>query len=375
MGVDEDPSTSNPTSAGHTTSHDHHLIDKPVDHHPVDIHYYMLPQQQQRLLQNTSWINDQPKYIAPNKLDHQFTEGNSVVANSLDMATNRPIAANWPDHQFQGGKNMTANSPENHQFTVGVDSSNYGNQYHNTMIDTSRLYPNDEYQGICTNGTYTLPQQQQRPQQQQLLQNAFWINDQPNYMAPNWPDQFQGGNIMVANSQDLPDNHQFTGGVDSNNYGNQFHTMMLDTNRLYPNDEYQGICMNGTYMLPQQQQQPQQQQLLQNTSWINDQPNYMAPNRPDHKFPGVNIVVANSLDLPNSHQFTGGMDSSNYENIDTSRLYPNDEYQGSCTDISDDLLSMIPNYNPMDDDILNDYLADVQTNGQLLNFSYPWALI
>jgi hypothetical protein len=342
MGADEDPSTSNPTSAGHTTPHDHHLIDKPVDHHPVDMHYCMLPQQQQ-LLQNTSGINDQPKYIAPN----------------------------WPDHQFQGGQNMVANrpiaanSPNNHQFTRGGNNGNYGNQYHTTMIDTSKLYPNDEYQGICTNVTYMLPQQyncmlpqqQQQPQQQQLLQNASWINDQHNYMAPNRPDRkFPGGNIVVANSLDLPDNHQFTGGVDSSNYEN------IDNSRLYPNDEYQGNCM-----LPQQQQQPQQQQ-LQNASWINDQPNYMVPNRPDHKFPEGNIVVANSLDMPDNHQFTGGVDSSNYENIDTSRLYPNDEYQGSCTDISDDLF---PDYDPMDDDLLNDYLADVQTNGQLLTFSSP----
>ncbi|KAE2594798.1 hypothetical protein FH972_027362 [Carpinus fangiana] len=155
---------------------------------------------------------------------------------------------------------------------------------------------------------------------------------------------------MVANrpiAANLPDNHQFTGGVNSSNYGNQYHTMMIDTSRLYPNDEYQGICTNVTYMLPQQQQQPQHQQLLsllQNASWINAQPNYMTPNRPGHKFLGGNIVVANSHDLPNNHQFTGGVDSSNYENNDTSRLYPNDEYQGSCTDISDDLFSIIPDY-------------------------------
>ena len=179
-----------------------------------------------------------------------------MAANSLDMAANRPIAANWLDHQFQGGKNMVANKPiaanlpDNHQFTGGVNSSNYGNQYHTMMIDTGRLYPNDEYQGICTNGTYMLPQQyncmlpqqqqQQQPQQQQLLQNAFWINDQPNYMAPNRPDhKFPGGNIVLANSLDLPDNHQFTGGVDSSNYED------IDASRFYPNDEYQ-----GNYMLP-----------------------------------------------------------------------------------------------------------------------------
>ncbi|XP_059430193.1 NAC domain-containing protein 2-like [Corylus avellana] len=104
------------------------------------------------------------------------------------------------------------------------------------------------------------------------------------------------------------------------------------------------------YMLPQQYNtmMPQQQQ-LQNASRINDQPNYMAPNRPDHQFPGPggNNVVANR---PDNHQFTG-VDSSNY----------GDQYytmQGICTDNDfDDLLSKILNYNPMDDDILNDDLG------------------